>query len=1107
MITFTYLLIGIDLKRGQNRPTYKFCFYALISIFSPFISIFRHTLATQKHTFDNVIATRAPTMATAPTPPARERIPISFHSSNARTRANSPHSSVSSNISTIVSAFSSSSSGGGSDTNLSQVYSANGSMRRQLLQRLWSREFQRFNRTGSVSPPLQRSQRSRRAWRNMETSNPSVCLECQKLDAVHFNRSVPEIMTKRAKLSSSFSSFKQKSHSIETETIDSSQNMLAESLVSAMENERMSTNASRNVDENRNFTASNVDESDVTMTPSTASNTFQIEMDGDKINILTTTSSTPPLSSDTTASDPTAREHRPTNIEAETNQQIVQIDKNSNYENDVGAIVTTADNENDEYVTLITPPPSTTTTISVDQSTIDSFISQILVDSLNNIIVVEGKVSGPSSNDDNNLSGVIHSVSSQTQTDASMPTANENYHVDVEENSFDAITSQQKIYFPKYATDDSLSEYSAKYSNESTAIELPSANIVISVISGSSYPLDGGELIVHRYAQMPRTESMEVRPSSGSVIDGDANGENDDNGDDDNGDDDNVSLVDSLDDPSENNREFVEETHPTKSIEKSKAFFVPIDNDQDASAEQETPDINVGYAMPERLRERLQRRQIEMSRRKEYEMKRKQEKIQRIIEQFENKSTAADESSGQSDVLEAMPTAAMPTVKADLSKNRNKTSVSHRHSIGLLESYTVDAQGNLLFREPKKIKATNGKKAPLAMKRGMNKTTAKPTALISRKSREIVTTKVLAVKRTNAIAVKPFSNSRHRSNKESIVGRRTDVQKMTLYHHSPADMVTPDTDCGPRRMYQKTEIHDGKKRIEILEIVECANSSPDSLVTTAMATSPTPSMASGQTKSSKIPIPVPPVKKPVIRAASHQRFPKTNVRDAPTNHNVSNSFAKNLHQLNNNSKVDQIIADLLIEALNSSTDIGIEFVKTPQQSTVNAINQSSLIKVGSTKRVCLSTTTSSTATGTSNGRRNSVTGGGKRSAHNSGKYQQVFDAIPEEKSSLSVDSPENNTEFINSAANSSQTSDTVSSSIVFAQDNSVESRDEPSNVLKVIERKTNGLARGKEAIHSDQEKPEAWFGCFGQRHNESPVDPMLLDEGIFKVIHKSSVLV
>lgn len=1092
-------------------------------------------------------------MATAPTPPARECVPMSFHSTHA-TRANSPYSSGSSFGSVFPP-----SSAGGSDTNLSQVYSSNGSMRRQLLQRLWSREFQRFNRTGSVSPPMQRSQRTRNAWRHMDApSGPWIrpnfrqtrqCIHgqsshSQAMDstahwpnpwsAQHFNRSVPEITSKRAKfskLSSSFSSFKQKSHSIETETVDLSQSERSECLTAADTSERMgtndsnfaaNTNASHDIDENRNFIASEVGDSD-DVASSTATNMFQIEMDGDQINIITTTTTTtPPRSTDT---DSTAREHRPTNNESRSSepginyQSTIRSEVNSNHENDVDAV--DAANEIGECVAHVAP--STTTTISIDQSTLDSFISQILVDSLNNIIVVEGKVSGPSSNDDNNLSGVLHSVSSQTQTDTSMTT--ENHFMDVDESDAPADAAaaalQQKIYFPKYATDDSLSEYSAKYSNESTTIELPAASIVISVISGSAYPLDGGELIVHRFAQMPRTESMEVRPSSGSAI-----GDNDDNRDDDN-----VS-VDSLDDPAESNRGVVvDETHSTRPIEKSKAFFVPMDNDndQDASAEQETPDIIVGYAMPERLRDRLERRQMEMSRRKEYEMKRKQEKIQRIIDQFENKSAITDESSGHSDIFDVVTATAEAAIqetrpsKSVISKRNTTEKGQYKSEVGLLQSYTIDAQGNLLFKEPQKVKAAGSKKAPPTTKRATAKASA-TKSIAARKPREIVTTKVVAVKRTNAIAVKPISNSRHRNNsRDSIVGRRTDLQKMTLYHHSPAaDMVTPDADCGPRRMYQKTEIHDGKKRIEILEIVECANSSPDSLAT---STSPTSSATTASTtKSSKIPVPVLPLKRSSTRPTNGHHRQSTSPSPPPPRRKQSQAnasqlkmnasqckstknYAKSLHQMNNNnSKMDQIIADLLIEALNSSTDIGIEFVKTPQQGpNISVHNQSSLIKVSNTKRVCAATAaTSTTASSAANARRNS---GGKRSAHSSGKYQQVFDAIPEEKSNLSVDSPESAAEISNSILNSSHTSDTVSTSIVFAQENSVESNDGSANAAQHVDRAKNGQARGKEAVHSDQEKPEAWFGCFGQRHNESPVDPLLLDEGIFKVIHKSSVLV
>lgn len=1053
-------------------------------------------MATQKHTFDSFSVARTQPIPTAPTPPARERVPMSFHSTMVRSRTNSPYSSGSSTISTIASSVFPPSSGGGggggSDTNLSQVYSANGSMRRQLLQRLWSREFQRFNRTGSVSPPMQRSQRSRRAWRTIDTPSPSVCLECQKLESMQFNRSVSEVRSKRTKYNSSLlSSINQKAHSIETETVNSSV---------APDIETPLTTASSCYDENRNFTASaSMDNGNAMIWPPPTSSPLTAATTTNMSILTTTTTSSPPASSGTTTSESTAREHPFTNAAnvSETNQQCIRSDKNSNY----GTVDAASFAEHDNGVRLLTTQTTPSPTISIDQSTIDSFISQILVDSLNNIIVVEGKVSGPSADDDNNMSGVVHTVSTQMQTDASMPMSDDNHsnEIDNVQRANENASHHQKIYFPKYATDDSMSEYSAQYSNDSTAIELPSGNILISVISGSAYPLDGGELIVHRYTQLPRTESLEVRPSSGSIIDCDEcveGGDDDDEGDDEdktieNCDDDNVSLIDSLDDPTENNRDLLEEASSTvrPEIEKSKAFFVPMSadvNDVDALSEQETPDINIGDAMPERLRERLQRRQMEMNRRREYEIKRKQEQIQRIIDQSESRNMVPDEPTATAyseAIIKVVPVTVAPT-HAKVSKKKNNKLL--RTEIGLLESYTVDAKGNLLFREPQKMKAATVKKTTLTSKRGPMKTITKPIGGgITRKPREMVTTKVVSVKRTNAVSVKPLANNRHRPH----AGRRTDVQKMTLYHHSPADMVTPDTDCGPRRMYQKTEINDGKKRIEILEIVECVDSSPESLASTA-ATSPTTTTV--HSKSSRIPIPVPPQKKSIPRTSTtattnSQRLAKTSARDT-----CGNSFAKNLHQLNHNSRVDQIIADLLIEALNSSTDIGIEFVKTPQPAGI--VSQSSLLQVNNTKRINLSNVTSA------NGR--TAGGNGKRSAHSSGKYQQVFDAIPEERSTLSMDSPENVAD--------PRTSDTVSSSIVFTQDQSIESKDGlhiATTAAAGSQRNDNGQAKGKAAIHSDQEKPEAWFGCFGQRHNESPIDVALLDEGIFKVTHTSSVIV
>lgn len=87
------------------------------------------------------------------------------------------------------------------------------------------------------------------------------------------------------------------------------------------------------------------------------------------------------------------------------------------------------------------------------------------------------------------------------------------------------------------------------------------------------------------------------------------------------------------------------------------------------------------------------------------------------------------------------------------------------------------------------------------------------------------------------------------------------------------------------------------------------------------------------------------------------------------------------------SKVDRIIANLLMEALKSPDDLGGDFVKSPRTRKTKRRSQS---PAGA----------DSSSTGYYTGDSSS-----RRSASNSaGKYQHRFEVIPEEKSSFSVDS-------------------------------------------------------------------------------------------------------
>lgn len=282
------------------------------------------------------------------------------------------------------------------------------------------------------------------------------------------------------------------------------------------------------------------------------------------------------------------------------------------------------------------------------------------------------------------------------------------------------------------------------------------------------------------------------------------------------------------------------------------------------------------------------------------------------------------------------------------------------------------------------------------------------------------------------------------------------------------------------------------------------NSSPDSLnpFQTSSSTSP-PTDSKSQSlverfsakHTSKIPVLVLPKHKSRNRSlisGNQQRALKAQIRDSISHHNSNPT---------NNSKVDQIIADLLIEALNHSTDIGIEFIKTPQSAP-----SQSHPKVNHTKRLSLNSRRSNGLATAGSG----SNGSGKRSSHGSAKYQQVFDSIPEEKSgSFSYESPSDEkaspVERASSKSNdnlSEMDLKTFNQSTSSLATNVAHQTDEP-NVRTVVTK----VASGKAAIESDQDKSETWFGCFGRTHVDSPVDGLLTEEGILKIMHNTSLVV
>lgn len=748
-------------------------------------------------------------------------------------------------------------------------------MRQQLLRRLWHKEYRRLDRTGSLSPPLHRSLRTKRALK-VQDNRPEVCLECQRLEETHFNRSVPEIAMKHTKHSTSTASkansfaFARKSFSIETETINDRSMMTISSASTEPKSSRpdamssVSTNGSDitnavNMLNQMNGNFANEDQINGNDTTQEMNdNSFLIEMEDDRINITTmaTAESTAITESTLQVSSTESNFRRQDNstdttispnqsfLESSNPWQYISNDgNNNNGENESKTKITEIghmrggvydayhmssgeiDLENESVVRLKTHEP-------LDQSTIDTIISQILVDSLNNIIVVQGKGNQSESNGDN----TIELSTSQTQTD---------HIINVDESASNTsslpLPVADQVYFPHYLSTETLSEYSTKLSDNSSAMDLLPSNLVISVISGSSYPGDGGEMIVHRMTDMSRTESMEVQPSSAPSIHGDdingnritepiaktANTAEED--------DDDNSLIDSLDDPNAiaNISDFDNTSNELQIVEKSQAFFVPIENDETNIIEKVPSPVKIpefglnapiANIMPDRLRERLEKRQTEINERKEAEVKRRQEKIQKLISQHVSSKSSSDSKANSFEVIsdESPKNLKEPSSQPKVAATKPK-SKQLQSDIGLLESYTVDGQGNLKFVEPGK--QTNGNKkvttisGPVVKHVAIKKTitTKNPLPTVKKPRNSFASEKIPSEKRTKVAS----NTSKYRAKELTSHKTQKDVQKMTLGQHSPSDMITPDRDCGPRRMYQKTEIREGAKRIEILEIVEC----------------------------------------------------------------------------------------------------------------------------------------------------------------------------------------------------------------------------------------------------------------------------------------------
>ncbi|GAB0097412.1 hypothetical protein DMENIID0001_130490 [Sergentomyia squamirostris] len=905
--------------------------------------------------------------------------------------------------------------GGGSDSNLSRATptTASSDMRKStLLRRIWGKDPRRGvymdSRSGSWSPPLRRSQR-----RLHYDAHP--CAECQKLNGGTHNSS------------GSSSSGSQSSVFLASGRTPS---LASPKRLKLMSNGGICSRRAMD-SENTNLAG----DSPTTTVEDSVSPQVTNGDGGKNVNIYMSSVGTPTSQENNNLTEESLR----IEIETTTLTSAATGDENMN------------------------EPPTTTVTVTRTERVnkhhsdeeMDRYISKLLIDSLNNVIdsstgnelITSEDTNGNDATREsltadenlNNIEDVVYSAISTA--DMSDPALDVSDTVSTTPPDAGAVSSEAliresrkekvhqppeevPIYFPRYSAESKgdLSSYTSMCSE-------PDPQEIAAVGTGSSYPdvdSNGEPLLIPRLSAFPRTESMEVQPSSASACE---DGENGDNLPDD---EDSDSLVDSLDDPESPEHKF----HSTESLkapssaetakspqirEKGEAFFVPMSETQIPVDEH----IVVADTMPEKLRDKLVRRQKRRDMKKEQEIRRRQ-KMQKYIDQKLEERLEELQVNGNRNSRAIIAKKDIPATSVSTNGAKGAKKNVLRTEIGMLESYTIDSRGNMQFNPPPK----EAPKAPKTIKR--TNFTRKITK--SKSEEHPVPEKKFQVKKSS-------SDTLPRRGK----GVRKDVQHMTLYQ--TADL-TPDTEGGPRRMYQKTEIQDGEKRIEILEIVECLDTSPET--SPGMRNPMTYRVGAKSCRRSRIPVPI------------YKSARKSGQRSSHNGMASPRTMA--------NAKVDKLIADLLIEALNNPVDIGIEFVPSPKIE--KAVN----------------------------GKKNGVK---KRSANSGIKYHQVFDVIPEERSSFSFDSSNEESgshktriDSGHGASTKTTTKDTIQSTMseksgLVAKSSSVENSEIPEKKSAdsrtprskpEMSEKTPITNRGRAALES-----ETWLGFF-KPHEESSAE-------------------
>ncbi|CAG5057022.1 unnamed protein product [Parnassius apollo] len=422
---------------------------------------------------------------------------------------------------------------------------------------------------------------------------------------------------------------------------------------------------------------------------------------------------------------------------------------------------------------------------------------------------------------------------------------------------------------------------------------------------------------IPRYSAFPHTESMEVNTSSSD--DAEVMGSEC------------TSLVDSLDDPnsprsimlrksanSSKRNELVrssidvldllpENSYQTKNAklkEKSESFFVRIKDDS-CECDREKKSIVVADHMPETIKQRLYRRH----RKRELRMEcARRSKVKQLRKELEKQR------------------------QSELQKSKKEI---EKECVALMNAIIDDVIYKIAQDEYKYMRI---KQKSLMM------VTAKSDESLSKESWkkdiELNNNHNKLTKNNTSQSCSEGMNKKHRkAEKYQIRG------KLSLQTYAP---LTPD-DNNSKRLYQKSEIHDGKKCIEILEILEYVNSSGSSSEYSHFDDNQI-----AKHKKSRIPIPV----SERIGSQYYKDGPCTRAQLFDNRNKTPSAYSTNVSQV----------------------------MCTDQESPCIGSSPTSLMHSQPTRRA-------------------SVPHCEPRSRSNSVHFKRVFDMIPEERSSFSIESP------------------------------------------------------------------------------------------------------